>query len=217
MNADAVLRLLAETYPRARTALAHETPFQLLVATMLSAQSTDAGVNRVTAELFRRYPDARAFARLEPEELESHIRTLGLYRNKARHIIATARKLVEEYAGEVPRTREELERLPGVGPKTANVVLANAFGVPAIAVDTHVHRVANRLGLARASDPLRTEQQLMAVIPEALWAPAHHWLIWHGRQVCHARKPRCEGCPLEPHCRYARERASTREPMIGGS
>lgn len=200
-----ILDVLAAKYPEPRTALHWKTPFQLLVATILSAQCTDSQVNKVTARLFQRYPDAEAMSRLTPEELEGYIRHLGLFRAKARNILAACRILVERHGGEVPRDRRALEELPGVGRKTASVVLANAFGVPAIAVDTHVFRVANRLGLAEARTPEETERQLMRRIPRRQWAPAHHWLIYHGRETCHARRPKCEVCELRPYCRAVRE------------
>lgn len=200
-----ILETLAAKYPRPKTALHWETPFQLLVATILSAQSTDAQVNKVTPRLFARYPDAHAMSRMSQAELEDSIRHLGLYRAKAKNILATCRILVDRYGGEVPADREALQSLPGVGRKTANVVLANAFGVPAIAVDTHVFRVANRLGLAEGKTPEEVEEQLMRRIPRSAWADAHHWLIYHGRDTCHARRPACEACELRPCCRAVRE------------
>lgn len=199
-----ILAALAERYPDARCALEFSNPFELLIATMLSAQSTDKLVNRITPRLFARYPRPLDFARLTPDELAEEIRECGLFRTKARHIVAACRALVEEHGGEVPRDRAALERLPGVGRKTANVVLSNAFGEPAIAVDTHVFRVANRLGLADARDPLATERQLMRRIPRERWSQAHHWLIHHGRQVCRARNPLCHVCTLRSLCRHAR-------------
>lgn len=199
-----ILERLRALYPNPKTALHWTTPFELLVATMLSAQSTDARVNQVTARLFPKHRTPEDFAALSPEELAEQIRDVGLFRTKAAHIVQTARLLVERHGGEVPRDREALEALPGVGRKTANVVLANAFGIPAIAVDTHVFRVANRLGLARAKTPEETERQLMRRIPREDWADAHHWLIYHGRQVCHARRPRCEDCALADLCPAAR-------------
>jgi len=205
------LDILAGLYPSPRTELIHRNPFELLIATMLSAQSTDAMVNRVTPALFRRCPTPEAFLELSAEELESMIRTIGLYRSKARNILAACRILVEEYGGQVPRSREALMRLPGVGRKTANVVVSNAFGQPAIAVDTHVFRVARRLGLASGSTPDQVERQLMERIPERLWTDAHHWLILHGRRVCHARRPRCGECPLRHLCLTGR-----RQPEAAG-
>ncbi len=199
---DRVLQILETTYGNTGTALKFNTPFQLLVATMMAAQSTDKQVNKITESLFKEYPDVAAFAQLTPEELEEKIKRVGLYRSKARNIIATARKILDEFDGQVPMSREALMSLPGVGRKTANVVLSVGFGEDAIAVDTHVFRVANRIGLANAPDPLKTEQQLMENIPREKWSQAHHWLIWHGRKICKAQNPRCEVCPLTDYCEY---------------
>lgn len=205
----AILEILEATYPDAKCALNHSTPFELLVATILSAQCTDERVNQVTARLFPKYNTPEAFARLDYQTLEGEIKELGLFRSKARNIIEMSRRLLAEHGGEVPREREELEKLPGVGRKTANVVLSNAFDVPAIAVDTHVFRVARRLGLVhRAKDPLDTELQLMKNIPREKWSQAHHWLIHHGRRVCEARKPRCGECPLVPYCPEGKKRSA---------
>lgn len=197
-----ILDILAATYPDADCALEHDNPFELLIATILSAQCTDARVNIITRRIFPIYKRPEDFLSLSQAEMEDLIRDCGLFRNKAANILATCRILVEQYGGEVPADREALESLPGVGRKTANVVLATAFGIPAIAVDTHVFRVANRLGLATAKDVWRTEQQLMKRIPEEQWAPAHHRLIHHGRQICSAQRPKCEICPLQLHCRF---------------
>lgn len=212
----AILETLYETYPDARCALDHENPFQLLIATILSAQCTDKRVNIITARLFPRLPGPADYLAISQEELEELIRDCGLFREKARNIRETCRLLLERHGGEVPRTMEELVKLPGVGRKTANVVLSNAFGVPAIAVDTHVFRVSNRLELARANDPLKTEQQLMAVIPRDLWSQAHHWLIHHGRNICHARTPSCEVCPLLPHCPEGQRRVPAGQSPAAG-
>ncbi|HHW05965.1 MAG TPA: endonuclease III [Clostridia bacterium] len=201
-----ILALLQETYKGAKTALRYKNTFELLIATMLAAQSTDRQVNVITASLFKKYPDPASFARLTPEELEEDIKGVGLYKSKSRHIIAACRQILEKHHGQVPQTREELEALPGVGRKTANVVLSIGFGQPALAVDTHVFRVANRLKLAEAKDPLETERQLCAWIPRALWSEAHHWLIYHGRQVCKARHPLCHQCVVAEYC--ASRRAS---------
>ncbi len=198
-----ILDVLARTYPDARCGLHYRSPFELLVATILSAQSTDRLVNRITPRLFARFPGPRELAAADPAEVEGYIQECGLFRTKARHLVAAARKLVEEHGGEVPGDRGALERLPGVGRKTANVVLSNAFAVPAIAVDTHVFRVANRLGLAEAEDPLETERQLMRRIPRREWTDTHHRLILHGRLVCRARNPLCHLCPLRDSCRHA--------------
>lgn len=197
-----ILKLLEREYPDARTALNFETPFQLLVATILSAQCTDKRVNQVTSKLFAEFPTVHDIARLTPEELARWIQSCGLYRNKSRNIVAAARKIIAEFDGQVPQTREELMSLPGVGRKTANVILSNAFQKPALAVDTHVFRVANRLGLASSSTALGTEKELQQVIPREKWGQAHHWLINHGRKVCKARKPLCEDCVLTAYCQY---------------
>lgn len=192
----AVLEELEELYPQAGAELNFTNPFETVVATVLAAQCTDKRVNMVTARLFPRYPDAKAMAQLTPEELEPMIQECGLYHNKARSIVELSRMLVEKYDGRVPDTMEELVALPGVGRKTANVVLANAFGQPAFAVDTHVFRVSNRIGLAHASNVQETERQLMAAVPRERWSHTHHLLIWHGRRCCAARKPACERCPI---------------------
>lgn len=201
---EQILAELRRLYPDARPELNFSNPFETLIAVMLSAQCTDRQVNKVTAKLFPLYPDAFAIARLTPDELRPHVASCG-FRSKADNIVATCRILVEKYDGQVPRTMEELTALPGVGRKTANVVLANAFGVPTIAVDTHVFRVSNRLGLASAKDVLETERQLMQVIPREDWIRAHHWLIFHGRRVCDARKPACSSCTLAPLCRHCNQ------------
>ena len=196
----ALLAALREAYPAATTELDWQSPFQLLVATVLSAQSTDRGVNAVTPGLFARFGDAEAMAEAPLEEIEAAVRTLGLYRSKARHLKALAQILVDRHGGRVPARRAPLEALPGVGRKTASVVLATAFGVPALAVDTHVFRVAHRLGLSRARTPEATELDLRRRIPKTEWIWSHHALIHHGRRVCHARRPACEACTLRPHC-----------------
>lgn len=203
LHTQEILSGLARTYPEARCALHYTTPFELLVACILSAQCTDKRVNIVTARLFPKYNTPEAFAALTPDQLAEEIKECGLYRNKSKSIVELSRILVDRYDGQVPRSRQELMQLPGVGRKTANVVLSNAFGVPAIAVDTHVFRVANRIGLADAKDVLRTEEQLMANIPRDLWSQAHHWLIHHGRNLCLARNPRCSACPIQPCCKMA--------------
>ncbi len=212
-----VLRTLEDLYPDARCALVHKSAFELLVATILSAQCTDKKVNEVTPRLFVRYATAMQMAAATALDVEQLICECGLFKTKAKNIVATSRIIVERHAGEVPRTMEELTALPGVGRKTANVVLSNAYGVPAIAVDTHVHRVANRLGLAASDDVLETERQLMRRIPRELWSQAHHWLIYHGRQVCIARSPRCEMCALAVHCRYFRAQAKASRKKTAGS
>lgn len=197
-----VLELLGETYPEAVCELNYRTPFQLLVATMLSAQSTDRTVNRITEKLFSKYPDVESFLQLDQKTLENEIKEIGIYRNKAKNILAMCQELVFRFGGEVPATMDELVTLPGVGRKTANVVLSNAFKIPALAVDTHVFRVSNRIGLAHSDNVLDTELQLLEKIPKELWSSAHHWLIWHGRRICSARKPKCEACPLTQYCNF---------------
>ncbi len=188
--------------PQPKTELAYRTPFELLVAVVLSAQATDKSVNLATAKL---YPVANTPARLVAlgeEGLAGYIRTIGLYRTKAKNVIALSRILLAEHGGEVPRTREALERLPGVGRKTANVVLNTAFGEPTIAVDTHIFRVANRTGLGPGKDPLEVERKLLKFTPPEFLQHAHHWLILHGRYVCVARKPRCPECPIRDLCDF---------------
>lgn len=199
------LEILERDYYQESCALDFGTPFQLLISTMLAAQCTDKRVNEVTRDLFIEYPDAKAFAALEPQELEPRIKPCGLYKAKARNIVLTCRALEEKYQGRVPDDMERLVQLPGVGRKTANVVLSVGFGQPAIAVDTHVFRVTNRLGLAKADNVTETENQLMRNIPKEKWSQAHHWLIWHGRRVCAARKPRCEVCHLNACCDYGKK------------
>lgn len=193
-------RTLAEAYPDAATELDFRTPLELLVATVLSAQSTDQRVNAVTPALFARYPDAQAYAAADRVELESLIATVGLFRSKAASIQGLAQAICDVHGGEVPRTMEELVALPGVGRKTANVVLGNAFGVPGIAVDTHVGRVARRLGWTQEHDPVKVEADLMELFPASEWTDLSHRLILHGRRVCHARKPDCAHCPLSSTC-----------------
>ena len=197
-----ILDELERHYKGATTALKYKTPFQLLVATILSAQCTDKQVNSITSKLFQKYPEPEDFASLSPQELEKDIYSCGFYRNKSRNIIRTSRIILEKYGGRVPQSIEELQELPGVGRKTANVVASNAFGMDAIAVDTHVFRVSNRLGLAVARTPEETERQLMKNIPKNKWSKAHHWLIQHGRKVCTARTPKCGQCFLAEYCDY---------------
>ncbi|PSR23125.1 MAG: endonuclease III [Sulfobacillus acidophilus] len=194
------LAALQTLYPDATTELKFETPFQLLVATMLSAQCTDVRVNLITPRLFQHYPTAQAMAQASVESLEDLIRDCGLYHTKARNIRASAEILVKQWDGQVPQDRDLLVSLPGVGRKTANVVVANAFGQDAIAVDTHVFRVAHRLGWADAKDADGTERQLMQLLPKKRWSRAHHWLILHGRRVCTARNPHCQSCVLNEDC-----------------
>lgn len=200
-----ILDILKETYPDAKCELNYETPFQLLVATILSAQTTDKKVNQVTESLFKDYPDLDSFLKLTNEELEGRIREIGLYRNKAKNLILMCNQLKNNFNGEVPKTMEEITTLAGVGRKTANVVLSNAFNVPSIAVDTHVFRVSNRLGLADSDNVLEVEKQLQKELPKKEWSLAHHLLIFHGRRCCIARKPKCEECPLAHLCKYKKE------------
>ncbi len=196
-----VLEILRELYPDAGPQLHFSNPYETLVATILSAQCTDARVNQVTPALFRDYPDPESMARATPEEIYPYVRSCG-FRTKAVNIVNACRKIMTDYDGQVPATMEELTSLPGVGRKTANVVLAFAFGQDAIPVDTHVFRVANRLGLADADTPEKVEEQLRHALPKETWSQAHHWLIYHGRQVCHSQKPVCESCALAEECAY---------------
>jgi len=196
----AVLRALDRLYPDAGCTLDFQDPLQLLVATILSAQCTDERVNQVTPELFARYPTAEDYARADPDQLMALIRSTGFFRNKAKSIQGMARALVERHGGEVPRSLEELVKLPGVGRKTANVVLGTAFGVAGITVDTHVGRVCRRLGFTDQKDPVKVEYQLMEIIPQKRWTKFSHQVILHGRQVCAARKPRCPDCGLLKWC-----------------
>jgi len=198
------LSLLQEHYKDTTTALNFTSPFQLLISTMLAVQSTDVRVNIVTKEIFPDYPDAQSFLSLSIKELEEKIKTVGLYKSKAKNILATCKILVDNYNGIVPQTREELVNFPGVGRKTANVVLSIANNFDAIAVDTHVFRVSNRIGLANAKTVEVTEEHLMQNIPKKNWSDAHHWLIWHGRKICKARNPLCEKCFLIKNCLYFR-------------
>ena len=200
-NARQVLRKLQRQHPDADTELHYENPFQLLVATILSAQSTDAGVNRVTPALFKRYSDAAALAQATPEELERLIHATGFFRAKARSLMGMARALVNEHRGEVPRTMDALVELPGVGRKTANVVLGHALGVPGLPVDRHVLRVSNRIGIATSDDPVEVEQQLGKALPRGQWTKASDTLIFHGRRICKP-KPLCEMCSVREDCDY---------------
>lgn len=199
-KAAAVLTLLAQTYPDAHCALHFHTPFELLVATILSAQCTDVRVNAVTADLFKKYPGPQALAEADLAELEEDIRSTGFFRNKAKSLIGCATAIVVEHGGEVPRELEALTALPGVGRKTANVVLGNAFAVPGLVVDTHVKRVAFRLGWTKATDPEKIEQELCALLPKEQWTQASHLLIFHGRALCKAPTPLCSQCPLLEEC-----------------
>jgi endonuclease-3 len=195
-----ILRRLAKLYPDAHCALEFRTPLELLVATILSAQCTDVRVNMVTPALFARFPNARALAAADLHELETLIQSTGFFRAKAKSIRACARKIVEEYGGDVPRTLDELVDFPGIGRKTANVILGNCFDVPGITVDTHVGRVSRRLALTVQTDPVKVEQDLMAIIPKKSWVMFSHRMIFHGRQICFARKPACDRCALSDIC-----------------
>jgi endonuclease-3 len=205
---QAILDGLNDAYPKATCALKHENAFQLLIATILSAQCTDERVNQVTATLFPKYPDAKAFAYASPAELEQEIRPTGFFRNKTKSIMGASKKIVEEFHGEVPKTMEELLTLPGVARKTANVVLGTAFGIAAgVVVDTHVQRLSERLDLTKNTDPKKIEQDLMKVIPRDRWILFSHQLIWHGRRVCRAGRPRCIECNLERLC-YSKDKTN---------
>ena len=209
-NISIVLTLLEKKYGNTSTALIFKTPFQLLVSTMLAAQSTDVQVNKITKDLYRRYKNTYDFSLLTADQLEEEIKSVGLYRNKAKNIVAMSKILQENFSGKVPNNRKSLEALPGVGRKTANVVLSVGFNLPAFAVDTHVFRVSNRIGLANATNVTKTEEQLMINISIDKWGEAHHWLIWHGRKICKARNPLCEECPVEEYCLY-RENNETKD------
>lgn len=197
-----ILEVLKADYPDAKCELNHNSPFQLLVATILSAQATDKKVNEITGPLFEEYPDLDAFLTLTVEELEVKIKQIGLYKSKAKNLITMCNQLKQKFNGEVPRTMEELTTLAGAGRKTANVVLSNAFGVPSIAVDTHVFRVSNRLGLANSDNVLEVELQLQKELPKREWSLTHHLLIFHGRYCCIARNPKCSQCNLTDKCKY---------------
>jgi endonuclease-3 len=202
----AILQKLDEAYPNATCELNHSNAFQLLIATILSAQCTDVRVNEVTKELFKKYKTPQDFVVANRSELEQEIRPTGFFRNKTKSIMGASKAIVEKFAGEVPRTMDEILTLPGVARKTANVVLGTAFGIASgIVVDTHVQRLSNRLALTRNEDPKKIEQDLMAVIPQDKWIIFSHQLIWHGRRVCFARKPKCIDCNLEPLC-YSKDK-----------
>lgn len=203
MNAkEKILSELARLYPEAKPALHYGTPYELLVAVILSAQCTDERVNKVTATLYQTYNTPQSMLTLSQEELERYIFSCGFYRNKAQHILSASRDIVDKFGGEVPSTLEELQTLAGVGRKTANVVYSVAFGGDAIAVDTHVFRVSNRLELAVGKTPEQVEEGLMKAIPKSDWSKAHHWLIYHGRRVCHSQRPDCANCTLREDCPY---------------
>ena len=213
-NAAEIERRLLVEYPDAHCELDFATPLQLLEATILSAQCTDKRVNMVTPELFKRYPSAAALADANMDELETVIRSTGFYRNKAKSLVGMAQALVDDHGGEVPRTMAELIKLPGVGRKTANVVLNVAFGEKTIAVDTHIFRVANRTGLAPGKTPLDVERGLEKIVPDEFLEHAHHWLILHGRYICVARTPKCGICPVFDLCRYKEKTATTSAALV---
>jgi len=204
----AILAKLDEAYPNATCELKHENAFQLLISTILSAQCTDVRVNQVAETLYKKYPDAQAFALATPSELEQDIRPTGFFRNKTKSVMGASKAILETFGGQVPRTMEEILTLPGVARKTANVVLGTAYGIPSgVVVDTHVLRLSNRLDLSRNDDPKKVEQDLMKVIPQEKWIQFSHQLIWHGRRVCHARKPKCIDCNMESLC-YAKDKTA---------
>ena len=200
-----ILQLLDEHYPRVHVTLDYRNPLELLVATILSAQCTDERVNRVTPAIFAKYPSAADYARAPLEELERDIYQTGFYHNKARSLKGLGQALVEQHRGQVPASLEELVKLPGIGRKTANVILGNAFGIPGIVVDTHCGRVSQRLGLTRAKDPVKIEFDLMPLVPKERWTRFSLQLIWHGRAICTARDPQCPRCPLLPYCDYGQQ------------
>ncbi len=199
---EAILKNLEHTYAGTKTALNYNSPFELLVAVILSAQCTDERVNVITARLFPRFDTPEKMGALTQEQLEEEIRDCGLYRAKAKNLLGTCHMLVEKFGSTVPSDIKTLQELPGVGQKTANVVASVIYNVPAIAVDTHVFRVSHRLGLARGADPAATEKELQKAIPMEKWSDAHHWFIWHGRKICKARKPLCKECVLLEDCPF---------------
>lgn len=204
---EEALRLLREEfrYTEDRGGLNFKTPYEALVAVMLSAQCTDERVNQVTEELFKDYNTPEKMIELSEEELKKYIKSCGLTNAKAKNILAASRKIIDEFDSEVPRTKEEIMSLPGVGSKTANVVLSNVYGVPGLGVDTHVNRVSKRIGLASGNTPLKVEKELCELIPEEYWTKAHHWLLWQGRKYCKSRKPDCHNCPVKGQCKYYQE------------
>ena len=201
-NQKAILRLLKQHYQTSHCALFYKTPYQLLIATVLSAQCRDERVNQVTPVLFKKYPDAQSMSQAPLQQIEALIRSTGFYKNKAKHILAASQELVRKHKGKIPRTMEELSCLPGVGRKTANVVLGNAFGIPGIVVDTHVTRLSNRLALASGQNAVKLEKDLEKIVCQKDWINFSHWMIWHGRKLCKARKPLCRDCFLKNVCPY---------------
>jgi len=204
-----IIKLLSKEIPDSRIALKFSNPLELLIATILSAQCTDVKVNQVTQTLFKKYKNAEDYLNVNIKELEEDIRPTGFYRNKAKAIQKCCQELVSRFAGKVPKTMEELVTLPGVGRKTANVILGNAFGIPGIAVDTHVHRVSQRIGLTQKDDPMKIEFDLMEIVPREEWTHFSNLLIWHGRKTCIARKPLCEKCSIKKFCDYGSDQGST--------
>lgn len=202
MKIDAIFEIFSTINPNPKTELEYKNSFTLLVAVVLSAQSTDSGVNRATRELFKTYDTPEKILNLGEEDLKKYIKTIGLYNNKAKNIIALSKMLIEDYGSVVPNSMEELTKLPGVGRKTASVVLCSAFGKAAMPVDTHVARVAQRTGLSHHKMPEKIEKDLLAIIPQKWLYNAHHWLVLHGRYICVARKPKCEICPIKDYCDY---------------
>ena len=200
MNKTMIVSELEKNYQGSKSGLNFSNSFELLIATILSAQTNDNQVNKVTTELFKELNTPEQYLKLSEAEFKEKIKSIGLNNSKSRHILQTCKILVEKYEGQVPSNFEELVKLPGVGRKTANVVLSNAFGIPALAVDTHVFRVSNRLGLVEAKNVEDTENQLKEIIPREKWSDAHHWLIWHGRKICTATKPKCVSCFLNKLC-----------------
>ena len=197
-----IIEIFAEKYPNPESALNYENEFELLIATILSAQTTDKQVNKVTEKLFEKYNNPEDFAKLTPEELQKDIKSIGLYKNKSKYVIKTAKKLISDFSSKVPDNRKDLMKLTGVGRKTANVVLSCAFTEDAIPVDTHVFRLANRIGLANSEKVREVEEELMNVIPQKYWSKMHHWLIFHGREICKAQNPRCDKCDISNYCNF---------------
>ncbi len=206
LRAKRILKALFEAHPDAHCALHYTNPYELLCATLLSAQCTDKVVNTVTPALFKRFPDAVRLAQARPTELERLIRPTGFYKNKTKSLIGMGRAVRDEHGGQIPKTMEELVKLPGVGRKTANVILGNAFDTPGLVVDTHVARLSNRMGLTQQEDPVRIEHDLMQLIPQQHWTQFSHAMIFHGRRICSARNPACESCPVFPDCPFPKQR-----------
>ncbi|MGM0410957.1 MAG: endonuclease III [Bacillota bacterium] len=197
-----IIEIFSEKYPDPESALNYENEFELLIATILSAQTTDKQVNKVTNKLFKKYKSPEDFAKLTAEELQKEIKSIGLYKNKSKYIIKTAKMLISDFSSKVPDNRKDLMKLSGVGRKTANVVLSCAFTKDAIPVDTHVFRLANRIGLANSDKVREVEEELMNVIPQEYWSKMHHWLIFHGREVCKSQNPLCDNCEIKKYCNY---------------